>query len=513
MKESSRMVILRRRMMNSSFIIREFLITGTKDIYSDMYHRSYTMAPLTSNNIDNITETILDCSAKKAGTIDAFDVSQRMNNFINLKTGVGSYIEIPNGWNQSRLRFMLIVEQMINALYSQIFVIQGFTDYPGVSSNGQYLDPSLVFHFNSVTEYTVIKTQDSLTGQIRLSYSNVNAYNLLQDKGVTGQWVPGNTGQKTLIRPMDLHTTNYIKHMSNDGFLCQPINVGTYNNHELETSTRMNNDKASYFSKVLNSYTQANDISSISDYNISYESANYSNAERKAAEPDLMRNKFFATLSEFASNSHIGNRRAYFTWSELLGVFPDLEYCKKVIPERETVNYGSIVGDVMTLNSPNVLNALMTEFTNSLTSMMISSLLTEVVFSIQYTPGFPDPIIAVTGAQTCLDNESIPQFAETFKNRLVSITMPSTFGNYPEPFTLNVHADLFNDTIINFGLLSDLNNPQTYIFPTFADSLYSNVISTEQDKQTLANNVDELLEDMDRSRQGNHSLQQQLQMY
>lgn len=498
--------------MDNSFIIREFLITGTKDIYSDMYHRSYAMAPLTSNNIDNITETILDCSARKHGTIDAIDVSQRMNNFINLKTGVGSYIEIPNGWNQSRLRFMLIVEQFINALYSQIFVIQGFTDYPGLTSNGQHLDPNLVFHFNSITEYTVTKTQDPLTGQIRLSYSNVNGYNLLQEKGVTGQWVPGGTGQKTLIRPMDLHTANYNKHMANDNYVCQPINIGVYNNHELETSTRLNNDKSSYFSKVLNTYNQAKDVNSIGDYNISYESSLYTSAERLAAEPELARNKFFSSLSEYATGSYTGNKRAFYTWSELLAVFPDLDYCKKVIPEREIINYGSIAGDIMSLNSPNVLNALMTEFTNSLTSMMISSLLTEVIFSIQYTPGFPNPVIAITGAQTCLDNNSIPQFAETFKNRLVNITMPSTFGNFHEPFTLNVHADLFNDTIINFALLSDMNNPQTYVFPTFADSLYSNVISTEQDKQTLANNVDELLEDMNRTKESSNSLYNQLQI-
>lgn len=486
--------------MNRRSIIREFIITGTKDIYSDMYHRTYAMAPLTSNNIEDITETILDCSARKNGTIDAIDVSQRMNNFISLKTGVGSYIEIPNGWNVSRLRFLIILEDVVNALYSNMYVIQGFTDYPGVSNTGQHLDPNLVFHFNSVTEYAVSKTQDPISGQIRLSYSNVNGYNILQDKSVTGQWVPGGS-QKTLIRPKDLHMSNYTKHMQNDNYVCQPINVGMYNNHELETSGRLNNDKASYFSKVLNTYNQAKNLNTLTDYDLSYESAVFATAERTATEPDIARNKFFLTLSDYAAGSHIGNRRSHYTWSELLAVFPDLEYCKKVIPEREIVNYASIQGDVMSLNAPNVLNALMTEFANSLTSMMVSSLLSEVVFSVQFTPGFPNPVIAVTGAQTCIDQDSIPQFAETFKTRIANITLPATFGNFYEPFTMNVHVDLFNDTIINFALLSDLNNPQTFVFPTFADSLYSNVISTEQDKQTLTDNVSELLEDMDRSKQ------------
>ena len=55
--------------------ILKFLITGTKDIYSDMYQRNYVMAPITYKSLTPMVDTILEASSLKGGFIKPIDLS------------------------------------------------------------------------------------------------------------------------------------------------------------------------------------------------------------------------------------------------------------------------------------------------------------------------------------------------------------------------------------------------------------------------------------------------------
>lgn len=476
--------------------ILKFMITGTKDMYSDMYQRNYVMAPITYKSLTPMADTIIQSASLKGGFIKPIDVATKMGNFLHLDANIGSYIDIPNGWSTERLRFLLIVKESFSQSKSMIYVIQGYTNYAGTTTNGA-LDPNMEFHFNSVMEYSAITVMNPYTGKMETSYNVPVFYNLLQDKSIVGQYTPGT--EKELIRPKDIHLSNYYTELEEThGYThhIQPINVGVYNNHELETSHRGNNDKSMYFTTLMNSYNQARSSDNlISHYDLNPGNTTFESAKERATEPELYRNPFFRTLKEYVTGMFTSGSRSYYTYQELLNVFPDLDYCKQVLyGHKLTYN---LTGDLCTLNTPNVITAIMTEFTNSLSTMLVHSLIQNCSLQIRYIPGQPQAEVLITSGNSILEMNNLPQMLESFKSNVSIITIPSIFGNHTEAFEMSVYADLFNDTTINYASLHHPNQVSSFLFPTFADSLYSNVIASKQDKVTLSTNVKELITAVD----------------
>ena len=62
-------------------------------------------------------------------------------------------INIPNGWSERRIRFIMEIHASLEGGSTQIFYLQGFTNYIGVGNSGA-VDPRMEFVVNSFVRVT-----------------------------------------------------------------------------------------------------------------------------------------------------------------------------------------------------------------------------------------------------------------------------------------------------------------------------------------------------------------------
>lgn len=476
--------------MVPQLLIHKLILTPTNKSYSDIHYRGYNMTALTSAQLTSAVNTIIGSMDPNGGQLSNIDVANKLSGLISLSSGLGPIVKIPNGWSCIRYRFILLVEMKINNSYSTMYTIQGFTDFADSTRDLRFLDPHMVLYFNSVNENTITRTRDPFTGNIVHSYSNTNSYNILQNIDVNNRYTNNNL---VLTRPKDVHTDIYHKCLQNNEYVLSPINVGVYNTHELESSKRTNNDSTLFLTSILNAYDTAKKTDSVASYNLPSEAYQYNEASKVSMEPELQRNKFFFNLEQQLATNNMS--KSYYTWGELLKVFPELDSIKTIIPSSHSV-VTQIEGDIVSLNTPNPITSQMTQLSNSLTSMLVNSLLSEANIAVKINPYTRTYDVIILSGNSLLSQDMVIQSCEKFKQLLINITLPYLFNNAHEIIEMRISIDLFNDTIINY-IVEGENNVRTFCFPTFADSLYNNVITTKNGKETLTNCVSELIQSVD----------------
>lgn len=475
--------------MEPKLMLHKLILTPTNKSYSDIHYRGYNMTALTSSQLANAVSTIIENTGHSGGQLSNIDVANKLSGILSLSSGLGPLVKIPNGWETIRYRFILLVEMKINNNYSTMYTIQGFTDFADSTRDLRFLDPNMVFYFNSVSENTITRTRDPITGQIVSSYSNSLSYNILQNIDYSSRY--NNNNNLTLTRPKDIHTNIYHKQLQENEYILNPINVGVYNTHELESSRRSNNDSTLYLTSIINAYDTAKKTDSVASYNIPSEAFQYNEASRISIEPEIQRNKFFFNLERQVGSNNIS--KCYYTWNEMLTVFPELDMIKTIIPASNTIITQQQQGDIIDLNIPNPLVAKMTELSNSLSSMLINSLLSEANIVCRIDPLVRLYDVVVISGNSLIGREMIISACEKFKQLLMNITLPYIFNNTYEIVNMNISIDIFNDTVINYST-EDEPYVRTFCFPTFADSLYNSVINTKNGKDTLSNSISELID-------------------
>lgn len=473
--------------MNGEIQIKDVMFFETDFNYSDMWRRSYSVGNMNSNDLTNVADIIN--SNKMGRDINPTLLSNYLPNMVSLKKMPSGMIFMPSGWGQRRYKFIIIASVKYTESYYTQYLIQGYTNYDGISVSDN-IDPNMVLYFNSITECSIAQEYDTYTGKVRKSISNVKSTNFLENLEKEMK------NNLATIRPADVHKRIDYKKYDEDHTLI-PLNVGDYSDRKVTTSKRNNNISSVYTANIINTSIQANAVGGIEagQYNFGTQESVANQAAELAImqEANYVSIKFInALLSGLNYNLYSGTSVG-FTYSELCLAFPIIDAIKKIIHYNGVSSVGRhICGDVVTnMSSPHFEVPLTQELTNSLTGLLVNNMLMYVDFAITFVGG--QYSVNILGGGSLVDPDILEDQCEKFRLQFQQIVLPLLVNKYPGIFEMVINANIYSDTIINVSDETDMNR-RTYVYPTFADSLYANVIATNEDKATLSNSIGELLE-------------------
>lgn len=460
--------------------------------YQNMLIRPYTIGSLNTTNYDKV-KGVMEENFSNYRRISPTIVARELSRFVTLRNAATKKAYIPNGWSEKRLRFILVFEAYINKNYRQKYLIQGFTDYMGVSVRGDKanFDPNMKLHINSITEATETYVDNS-------PYPDVNiteTYSTLQDLSEAndiGKYISPED-RLTLIRPTDLHhadsASSSFRFDNDTPFYSQNIiDVGSYSRTMANGSYKKNSDGAMWLSRILNSYSSGKELSQLSsEPSLGHTGETlFTEAAVNVPEPTLVSNLFLYKMQSITKQV----TPTSFRYGDLYEIDRDFDEITKLnvsdfrcFSQRLNLDHDVDRMQANDMVSSRYETVAAIEFCLSVTAMMSECGVTKCSLVARSMPG-KDPLIAIRGGDTVFGRHYLEKALNKLETFLINISMTKLSNDGTRDIELILDVDLFKDTVLH---ITDHDNRTQDIFqiPTFADSLFSPVISTNTDKNIL----------------------------
>lgn len=484
------------------------LVTSIFSVVDEQYHRMlirpYTIGSLTSSNYERV-KNVMNENFNNHRRISPTTVAKELSKFVSLRNAATKTAYIPNGWNEKRLRFVLVFEVFLNKYYKHKYLVQGFTDYYGVSVRGHdaKFDPNMKLYINSITEAT-----ESYNDRSEFPDVNITAtYSTLQDLSEAndiGKYISPED-KLTLIRPSDIHHAESASssfHFDTDVPLYTQniINVGDYSRNVANGSYKKNADGAMWLSRILNSYSSGRELTRISsEPNIGTSSETlFSEAAVNVPEPVLVSNMFLSKMQSVTRQL----TPTSFRYGDLYEIDPDFDDITKLnVSEMNFIanrlhldqdEVGRLDVNDMISSRREIVAAL--EFNLSVTAMMSECGVTKCSLVGRSMPG-AEPVILIRGGETVFGRYYLEKALNNLETYLLNISMNKFTDGGERDVEIILDIDVFKDSVMH---ITDHDARTTDIFqiPTFADSLFSPVISTNQEKNILRSDLNVLYDNV-----------------
>lgn len=464
--------------MNSELV--RLLLVETRQ-YNDVVSRTFNIRA--DNGDMQQIEAITNSGATRGNKLTESFIAGQVPNIIGL-SAVGDIAKIPYGWQQSRLRFLMEVRTP-TVTGERLTYLQGYSDYFDRSYTGQ-LDPRIMLHFNSITEFTVL--QDPVNGHP--VYRLVNSYNLFDTELERGSNFMDINPNKT-IRPIDVVAgINMLNAYAQDGDLITYDTTGTTSN--MATSRRGNSNATKYFTTTINSFIDAY----AGRASLSYENGDeISNAASQVAEPTLMSNPFLKEINLLTGQFKPTSISIAVLDKMFPGVLSNPHTTQLVLRDQDPINLSRDYS-VLDSDTTNVLTGSdfetikAQELASAMMDMAVSNFITDLVISFtNRTMG--EPIVVIQEMQTFTPSINDVKFCESLEYFVRSVIIPKlSYGGTME-VDVNLRLSLTGDTTIFIGYNGQ---PQTlFRFPTFADSLFTPVVCDKMVKDAVVEDFSNVL--------------------
>ena len=452
--------------------------TGT---YNPQYRRPYQTC-LTGPALSAIQERLHGMTR-----FDPAAMGGIANQFIQPSAAPEKMIDIPQGWSDQRLRFMLEVEHIEPIGTKTKELILGYTSHHGVSQMGS-IDPEMEFYVNSV-----IQVRDKL---VPTAYGNqqqasvINSSHVLIDNNFSG--IYNNIGGDQWIRPEDVYVVMNRSHLDGYGH-GDTLFDARYAARRMAVKSRRSNCLATnYMATVLEGYSHAiKDNSAFSDFAPSQEEI-FTKARGYTQEAIAARDFFLSAIASMR-DMPVGNS---FRWDELLSLDPDAEQKTHVVlmapAQRMTMHQAGQTADWGAVDRSTVVATILT---HAVPGLLMDLGLTQVAFMA--TNRVIDRVIgcqthvAMQHVQGFSQNIDLTPFAQAFELRLRNeILRDISFDNQTD-FHIEMVVDLVGETRINISV--DGQPPVDYNAPSFCDALLAPIVTCNNDlTTTMASDFDSL---------------------
>lgn len=460
-------------------VLKRLLLTPTRTTYKDVYQRSYTI------NADGSTLNMLEATFAANGvhqnnTINEVMIASALPGIVGLDPNTEGVATIPNGWRTERLRFILEIESELNGvLLSSYF--QGYTEHSDMTNSGLH-DPNMPFYINSVTNVT--KTLDPVTKQLIVRPTSV--YNVITDQfgGKKFSEIFENGDEHRLIRPLDIVNNMDVSSMYGD--VTENINslVGGLT-HKIQTSKRGNNNGVSYFTNTVNAFIEGKSMSSLS-----------------SDSGDVL--KISSTmLSESSLNSLEFIHRLHNLTGEVTPTTFTLGMIEILFPNSSNLIFRT-QGDTLITANPiydsneteelykaNIETMIATNIVHSINGIMSDNLLSVISLTASNTTGV-DFVEVIAPPQSIITGLDTTRYENTLKAKVKHVLMPEITRNGLLVVTFTILSDLLGDTLVTVSVNGGPMVP--YRLPTFADSLYSPVVTTSSKAASLTDDLSNVLD-------------------
>ena len=449
--------------------VKRLLLIATKKKYNDVYQRSYSLNA-NVGTLNKLEAVFNNAGVSQNSTITDNMLAQYVPDVIGLSHNPVGVATIPHGWQTQRVRFVLEVESPI-ASGILISYIQGFSEYYDPSLSG-LLDPNMNFYINSITN--VVKMVDPMNGIYKTLPKNT--LNVVTDLagGTKYEEVDSPHEDLKLLRPRDIVEDISALDMYSgdvDSVLNTTGRVGAVN----ETSDRANNDPMKYLTKTINSYIDSKNTAALT----SQPSDILKNAAGLLTETNLMSIPFI-----FALHSVTGEfTPTTFTLNIMNMIDPNIQAKTNLIDNVNDIiapSYNTMLDSDNTADmlNPTVETIKASNISQTINSIMLDSMLSTL--DISFTNASGQPVVIVSDAKSFIEGIDITSYVNKAVSRIKTVLMPQITDGGQTLVEVFLHSDIVGDT--NISISVNLQPPEVYRFPTFADSLYVPVIGDANTK-------------------------------
>lgn len=417
-------------------------------------------------------------------------------------------VQVQNGWRERRFRGILKVleKHPFQATTTQrIFTI--YTDHSDASVN--YLDPQMRIYFNNETIVNE-RIEQTVNGPVKYAViSGSNQIIMPIDPSPAPHNLYTAATPLHLLRPEDVfhfgQTKQAIDNLTKAGQINgvnRQFNYNSLTGHggSFKYSRRDDTAPTRYLHHQLKAYQEAVVESANEDSGYQHFGADdsvfgggfaasnekvYGDAAALASNQLIEQNAFLARLRE-----HCGlTQRGYVTYGDLCKLFPEVAPGPHSVTKYSMDNGQSIRRVNMAEHSNHWNGADPTSVAAAMVAQVVPALLMDnfwrsFSFAVTNGKGYQQYSIDFheQHCKSIIDGVSmIPYFREVERRLVLDLLNSITRGNQIM-FTLSVNCDIVGDTIIDISLYGE--PPTRFIAPTFADSLYSPLITRDQNNQT-----------------------------
>lgn len=414
------------------------------------------------------------------------------------QANVEGEVLIPHGFNSRRFRLMCRVNEshpFIQGTTTQR-VFFGYSDHCDASAN--YLPDDMRIYFNSETiiQESIVPTPHGPQNQARIIGSNqiLSPVNMMD--GHNGMFSrPSNF----LIRPEDnfnlMQTKAVAKNLEENGLVDVKIDqaydyrtmVGE--GGSFKYSMRKDTSPVRYLSSSLGAYQHAR-----SEYNDTMKDQDsmlfnrgndptevlFGEAANMCRNHNVQSNTFLAILREHAGFMEKG----YVTWGRLKQLFPELadpQVAKFAMDDGRGVSKVSHSEQSQHFRGADPTSIAVSLLAQAIPSIMMDTFFRTVSFAVTNGQGPNEYIFEIfpNGTTSIVRHLDMRPYVQQLERRIkVDILNNISRGNQI-PFKISCHSDLAGETIVDISL--GIDPIERYVAPTFADSLFSPVITRNQE--------------------------------
>lgn len=451
-----------------------FVETGT---YNDMTSRPYQTSTVTAPILHQFQE-----ATNNGQFLAASNLSGIAGHFIKPSAepekdqyGNNRIVGIANGWNTSRLRFMLDVYTPSNfGMLRQI--VTGYTDFTGVANNGAMAQDMVLFINNVIT----LRSVEDIGAQGRQVRTTVaDASHLL-----SGAYQPGFGGGHIsyTMRPEDVFAKMSTLDLADDVLDTRPTFATGH-----KKSKRSNGNVSNYISNILRSYksTTEDDMNSACDMVAMLDSA-----RGLVKEGDLASDQFLYNLQRNTSFQEGGSVR----FGELLSFFPELNddnITKVQLARGSLLQETHQQGQTEHWNGNTMETVASTALAHSVPSLMMEYMLTRVQFMATNRTLNGDFDVVIAGCRAFAEGIDLTPYLQKFIERLKVEVLRGLSSNNMLDFEITMLVDILGETRVDISMQG---GPMIqYAIPSFCDALFVPVMTEQEGTlRNLAHDMNQL---------------------
>lgn len=465
-------------------------------------YQAQCLRPFTSNTNEAVVDQLRQATSDGLN-LGVAAVQEIAADVIVPQAMVEGEVMIPHGFTSRRFRLLCRVSEsnpfVRGSTTQRVFF--GYSDHCDASAN--YLPDDMRIYFNSETiiQESIEPTPHGPQTRARIFSSNQILSPVNMVEGHNGMFArPSNY----LIRPEDNFHTMQTKAVAKNLVDSGMVDVKIDTSYDYRTmvgeggsfkySMRKDTSPVRYLSSSLGAYQHArseyNDMMRGDDALLFNKGSDPSEvllgeAANMCRNHAIQSNTFLGILREHAGFMEQG----YVTWGRLKQLFPELcdnAVAKFAMDDGRSQYKVSQAHQSQTFTGADNKSIAVSLLSQAIPSIMMDTFFRQVSFAVTNGHGPNDYVFDIfpQGTSSIITNLDMRPYVQQLERRIkVDILNNISRGNQI-PFKISCHSDLAGETVVDISLGND--PIERYVAPTFADSLFSPVITRNQE---LSNNI------------------------
>lgn len=396
--------------------------------------------------------------------------------FITVEAAPETLLNIPQGWRESRFRFMMEVE-IVDPLSGTktLEILSGFSDRIDISrglGTSQHVNPHLHFNINSII--TIMEqVQYGPTGRTVVRNVVDNSH-LLYDKNNQGMQ---SSHRQDFMRPEDIYSLMSLSGVS-PHIASNSYDARTMMSQRPVKSSRLNTVTANYMSKTMQGFNSAYVAQQVSPDEVDLFTTAIGNVTEMVAATD----PFLSALKGIRGRSHV---EGIFTMADLEKLNPGCTGNNQVtrtslLPEPERVQLDATQSTDSWSDSE-----LETQFATILAQTIPSLMTNMMLLGLEFTATNRATLdrqstVVISGHQGFSEHVDVSQHLMAIENQIGNQVMRDLSKNGLIDFHVKMRVDIMNEIRIKVQLFQ--RPEKEFRAPAFCDALFVPIVTGNRDK-------------------------------